>query len=98
MLYVTPAGSDLFLERIVHVYVCVCPHCLTVQLLVDLDDPTEWVNEELVVSVPTDNGIKDGSIQLTVHILCYQLQTHTHMRVTYCQRQSHILTTCPFPI
>lgn len=54
-------------------YVEVCPHCLTVQLLVDLDDSTEWVNEELVVSVSTDNGVEDGSIQLTVHIICFQL-------------------------
>ncbi len=59
------------------VCVFVCPHCLTVQLLVDLDDPTEWVNEELVVSVSTDDGVEDGSIQLTVNILGYQLQTHT---------------------
>ena len=66
--------------------VCICaPHCLPVQLLVDFDDPTEWVNEKLVVSVTTYDGVKDGSIQLTVNILCYQLQTHTYIdRVSAC--------------
>lgn len=52
------------------------PHCLTVQLLVDLDHPTEWVDEELVVSVSTDDGVEDGSILLTVRIISYQLQIH----------------------
>lgn len=52
----------------------------TVQLLIDFDDPIEWINEELGVSVSTDNGVEDGSILVTVHILCYQLYvcTHTH--------------------
>ena len=70
------------------VCVCVCmcaPHCLTIQLLVDFDDPVEWVNEKLVASVSADDGVKDGSIQLTVNILCYQLQTHTYIgRVSEC--------------
>lgn len=64
--------------------VFVRPHRLTIQMLVDFDDPAEWVNEELVVSVPTHNGVEDGPIQLTVHVLCHQLQsTHAHMQAAH---------------
>lgn len=57
--------------------VCVCvSHRLAVQLLVDLDDPSEWVNEEVVVSVSADDGVEDGSVLLTVDVLSHQLPTH----------------------
>lgn len=63
----------LFQGQTIEVCLCVCesvPYCFSVQLLVDLNDPTERVNEELVVSVSADDGVEDCSIQLTVHVLC----------------------------
>lgn len=49
-------------------------HCFSVQLLVDFDHSTEWVNKKLVALVSTDDGVEDGSIHVTVNIFCYQLK------------------------
>jgi len=60
-------------------FLCACPHCLTVQLLFDFNDTTFWFNGKLVVLISADNGVEDGSIHMTVNILCFHLQKHTYI-------------------